>query len=261
MTVIVVGRYDLRQSLQHWLIGLAVLTLLLIGWLVGQNEPLMTQLKNLWQQINDQQQLQAFVDHLGWWGPLALILLNALQIIVAPIPGYIIQAAAGFLYGPLWGGLWAALGLFLGAMSAMKLARVYGRPLVQRLVGANRLTKWEQVTHSDSPLLWCVLLLGPTGDLPYHLAGLSRVSFGLIAGITFCIRMPSVFVAAAVGAGAVTLSWWQFSLLVVILAALIVVFLRYQHPLTAWFEQQVQKYLHRSKRSDEQMQYDVLRDS
>lgn len=253
MTAIVAGRLDLRQSLQRWLIGLVVLAVALVGWLVWQNEPLMAQLQGVWQQINDQQQLQAFVDHLGWWGPLALILLNALQIIVAPIPGYIIQAAAGFLYGPLWGGIWAAVGLFLGAMSAMKLARLYGRPLVQRLVGASRLTKWEQVTHSDSPLLWCVLLLGPTGDLPYHLAGLSRVSFALIAGITFCIRMPSVFVAAAVGAGAVTLSWWQFAILVVALAALIVVFLRYQQPLTAWFEQQVQKYLYRTKISDEQM--------
>lgn len=244
----------MRQSLQRWLIGSVALGLLLMGGLVWQNEPLLAQLKNFWQSINDQQQLQAFVDHLGWWGPLTLVLLNALQIIVAPVPGYIIQAAAGFLYGPLWGGIWAALGLFLGAMSAMKLARRYGRPLVQQLVGANRVTKWEQVTHSDSPLLWVVLLLGPTGDLPFHLAGLSRVSFGLIAIITFCIRMPSVFVAAAVGAGAVTLSWWQFTILVVTLAALIVVFLRYQQPLTAWFEQQVQRHLYRAKVSDEQMQ-------
>jgi len=235
------------------MLGFGVLGFLLLGWLLWQNQPLMMQLQDLWGRINDQQQLQAFVDHLGWWGPLALILLNALQIIVAPVPGYIIQAAAGFLYGPLWGGIWAALGLFLGAMSAMKLARLYGRPLVQRLVGANRLTKWEQVTHSDSPLLWCVLLFVPTGDLAFHLAGLSRVSFGVIAMITFCIRMPSVFVAAAVGAGAVTLSWWQFTILVVALAALIVVFLRYQQPLTAWFEQGVQRHLYRTKVRDEQM--------
>lgn len=244
----------MRQSLHHWLIGLGLLTLLLGGGLALQDQTLVSQVKTVWASINDQQQLQAFVDQLGWWGPVALILLNAVQIIVAPIPGYIIQAAAGFLYGPIWGGLWAALGLFLGAMSAMKLARLYGRPLVERLVGAGRLAKWEQVTHSDSPLLWSVLLLGPTGDLPYHLAGLSHVSFGLIAVITFCIRMPSVFVAAAVGAGAVTLSWWQFAILVVTLAILILIFLRYQQPLTAWFEQQVQRHLYRTKISDEQMQ-------
>lgn len=244
----------MRQSLRYWLIGLALVALLLGSWLTLRDPVLVAQLKSFWRSVNDQEQLQAFVDHLGWWGPIALILLNALQIIIAPIPGYIIQAAAGFLYGPLWGGLWAALGLFLGAMSAMKLARVYGRPLVQRLVGAGRLTQWERVTHSDSPLLWTVLLLGPTGDLPFHLAGLSRVSFGLIAIITFCIRMPSVFVAAAVGAGAVTLSWWQFTILVVTLAALIIVFLRHQQPLTAWFDQQVQRHLYRAKLRDEQMQ-------
>ena len=237
-----------------------VTLLWLVGWLAlsGAHQVLplkqmwpVPELQRFWQAINDQQQLQAFVDRLGWSGPLALILLNALQIIIAPIPGYIIQAAAGFLYGALWGGIWAAIGLFIGALTAMKLARVYGRPLVEKLVGAGRLVKWEQVTHSDSPLLWTVLLLGPTGDLPFHLAGLSRVSFLTIILITACIRLPSVFVAAAVGAGAVTLSWWQFTLLVVVLSTLILVFLRYQQPLTAWFAQQVQQRLYREKLNDE----------
>ena len=253
----------MRQPSHRWLIGLVLITLLLlVGWLAPGGQHLAAQLnqfwqgsevQQLWQTINDQQQLQAFVDQLGWVGPIALILLNALQIIVAPVPGYIIQAAAGFLYGPLWGGLWAAIGLFIGSLTAMKLARLYGRPLVQKLVGSGRLTKWEQVTHSDNPLLWTVLLLGPTGDLPFHLAGLSRVSFFTIALITFCIRMPSVFVAAAVGAGAVTLSWWQFSVVVVLLGVLIIVFLRYQQPLTLWFEQQVQQRLYREKLSNEEL--------
>lgn len=251
----------MRQPYHRWLIGLLLVSLLLlVGWLAPSGPPLVRSLKQVWfgpelqqfwQAINDQQQLQAFVERLGWTGPLALILLNALQIIVAPIPGYIIQAAAGFLYGPLWGGIWATIGLFMGSLTAMKLARVYGRPLVEKLVGGGRLAKWEQVTHSDNPLLWTVLLLGPTGDLPFHLAGLSRVSFPTIVLITACIRMPSVFVAAAVGAGVVSLSWWQFTLLVVVLGALIIVFLRYQQPLTAWFEQHIQQRLYREKLNDE----------
>lgn len=251
----------MRQPYHRWLLGLLLVALLLVvGWLaLGAPPSIMAlqqrwpvpELRDFWRAINDQQQLQAFVEHLGWTGPLVLILLNALQIIVAPIPGYIIQAAAGFLYGPLWGGIWASIGLFVGSMTAMKLARVYGRPLVEKLVGAGRLTQWEQVTHSDNPLLWTVLLLGPTGDLPFHLAGLSRVSFLTVVLITACIRMPSVFVAAAVGAGAVSLSWWQFTLLVVVLGGLILLFLRHQQPLTAWFEQQVQQRLYREKRNDE----------
>lgn len=229
--------------------GLGLLALLCLGWWLA---PEWRQVQAFWHSINDQEQIQRFVDQLGWLGPVALILLNALQIIVAPIPGYIIQAAAGFLYGPLWGGIWASLGLFLGAMTAMSLARRYGRPLVQKLVGAGRLAKWEQMTHSDSPLVWTVFLLGPTGDLPYHLAGLAKVSFLSILSITLCIRVPSVFVAAAVGAGAVTLSWWQFALLVAALSILILLFMRHQVRVTTWFDQQIQQRLFRNKVIDEQ---------
>jgi uncharacterized membrane protein YdjX (TVP38/TMEM64 family) len=239
---IVAWRMRLRQPLYRWLAALGIFVLALwLLWVIWQPTWDSTRLQVLWQSMTDQQQLQRFVDQLGWFGPLALILLNATQIIVAPIPGYIIQAAAGYLYGPLWGGVWASLGLFLGAMSAMKLARLYGRPLVERLVGAGRLAQWEGVTHSNSPLVWSVLLVGPTGDLPYHLAGLSRISFSVIALITLCIRVPSVFVAAAVGAGVVTLPWWQFVLVVTILAVLVLLFIRYQTQITGWFDQQIQE--------------------
>jgi len=216
--------------------------LLLVWWLVPDLEGWQA----LWRSINDQEQLQAFVDQLGWLGPVFVILLNALQIIVAPIPGYIIQLASGFLYGTLWGGLWGAIGLFLGAMMAMKLARWYGRPLVQKLVGASRLAQWEQVTHSENPLLWTVLLLAPTGDLPYHLAGLSRVSFLLIATITLCIRVPSAFVAAAVGSGAALLGLMSF------------IFLRYQTQLTGWFDQRIQQRLFREKGVDKRKEKRVF---
>ncbi len=241
----------MRQPLHRWLAGLFLLVLLLLVWWLA---PDIEGLQALWRSINDQAQLQAFVDRLGWMGPMFVILLNALQIVVAPVPGYIIQLASGFLYGTFWGGLWGATGLFLGAMTAMKLARLYGRPLVQKLVGAGRLAKWEQVTHSENPLLWCVLLVGPTGDLPYHLAGLSRVSFLLIAVITLCVRVPSAFVAAAVGAGTVTLSWWQFALFLAILGLLSFIFLRYQTQLTGWFDQQVQQRLFREKEVDKPAQ-------
>ena len=43
----------------------------------------------------DEVALEAFVAGLGWWGPLFLVTLNAIQIVVAPIPGYAAQLAAG----------------------------------------------------------------------------------------------------------------------------------------------------------------------
>ncbi len=83
----------------------------------------------------DPELLEEAIERIGWLGPLALVGLNALQIVVAPIPGYVVPIAAGFLYGPVMGSLWGALGLLLGATIAFWLARQYGRPVAEKLAG------------------------------------------------------------------------------------------------------------------------------
>jgi uncharacterized membrane protein YdjX (TVP38/TMEM64 family) len=204
----------------------------------------------LWGIIQDEQALEAWVSSLGWLGPLALVLLNAAQIVVAPIPGYVLQIAAGFLYGPLWGGIWGSVGLLLGGSLAFWLARLYGRPLAAYLVGNDRLERWERVTHSASALVWFMLLLGPTGDAPYFLAGLAKVSFAKVLLITLLVRVPSTFVVAAAGAGVMWLSWWQMGLIIVALAVMLTLFLRYQDRIVQWADGQVLRRMTGVLRSD-----------
>lgn len=201
----------------------------------------------VWQLAQDEELLAAWVAGLGWWGPLALVALNAIQIVAAPIPGYLFQVAAGFLFGPFWGGVWASLGLVIGSTIAFWLARLYGRPLVGRLVGHERLARWEQVSHSASFLVWLVLLLGPIGDIPYFLAGLSPVSFVKILIITLVVRVPSTFVVAAAGAGVLMLTWWQVALLLGALLGLLFLFFRHQEQLMRWSDQHIQRRIERIK--------------
>lgn len=195
----------------------------------------------LWHLVRDEQALEAWVSNLGWWGPVALVALNAVQIVAAPIPGYVVQVAAGFLFGPIWGGVWANLGLLLGASLAFWLARFYGRPLAAHLVGAERLAQWEHVTHSSSTLLWFILLITPVGDLPYFLAGLARVSFVKILLLTLLVRVPSTFMVAAAGAGVMFLTWWQVVILFAVLFALLLLFLRYQDQIVHWSDRHVHR--------------------
>ena len=191
--------------------------------------------------VRNQHALEAFVIRLGWLGPVALILCNAAQIIIAPIPGYIVQLTAGFLYGPVWGGVWASIGLLIGSTSAMWLARTYGRPLVERLIGEGRLDRWEKVTLSTHTAVWFILLAAPIGDLPYFLAGLAQVSFLRIALLTLLIRVPSVFVATAIGAGVIGLAWWQMALIFCVGGGLLLLFLRYQDQILQWLDQRIQQ--------------------
>jgi len=208
---------------RYWLLLPVVVVLALLGWRYAAP---------LWEILSDPVLVEKTVAQMGWYGPAVLVLLNTLQIVFAPIPGYVVQVAAGYLYGPIWGGLYGSIGMLLGATIAFWLARIFGRPLVERLVGRSRLEKWEIGTHTTSIFIWFLLLLGPTGDVPYFLAGLSSVGFVKILIATALMRIPAVFLAAA--AGAMAIPWWQLVIIYSVIAGIAAIFLVNQKRLQQW---------------------------
>ncbi|MDH7485920.1 MAG: VTT domain-containing protein [Anaerolineae bacterium] len=224
----------MKTSHKRWLLALllvALAVLLVVYW-----QPLMTLLR-------DRGQLQAWLRGLGPWGPLALIALNAAQIVLAPVPGQLVQAVAGYLFG-LWpGAIYGTLGMALGGTLSMSLGRFYGRPLVARLVGAERLARWERLVHADSPLVWCVLMLPPFGDIPFLVAGLSKMPIWKVLSITLVVRGPSVVLYAAVGAGAISGPSYLLGTIVMALALIAVLGLLYGARVQAWIEEHVLRRL------------------
>src|SRR5262249_49161305 len=128
-------------------------------------------------------------------------------------------------------------------MTAMWLSRTFGRPLVENFVGQGRLDRWERVIFTDHPVVWLVLLITPIGDLPYFLAGLAHISFSRIALLIVLIRVPSVFVAAALGSGVVGLTWWQIALIFSLGGCILLLFLRYQEQVLQWIDGRMQERL------------------
>lgn len=214
-----------------WLLALIVFGLAALGvagWLWGAT---------IWNFLTDEEMVQSLVVRAGAWGPLVLILLNVLQIVIAFIPGHVVQLAAGYLYGPYWGFLYAAIGLLVGAMAAMALARFFGRPVAKWMIGETRLQQWEKVTHSDSTWVWTLLMIGPIGDIPFVLAGLSSVSFTKIFLLTLFVRVPSAFLSTAVGGGLIPYYWMVAVVIVAAVVALLA--LHYKSSIDAWFDRTV----------------------
>ncbi len=161
---------------------------------------------DIWYLARHREAVQAWVAEWGRWGPLALVFLNAIQIVVAPVPGYLVQVMAGYLFGFPWGGVYALVGMLTGGALAMLLTRALGRPYVVLMVGEERISALEEKIHSDSWILWVILFLGPVGDSPFFLAGLTRVPIWRVLLITLFTRGPFVFLEAAVGAGMTKMS-------------------------------------------------------
>lgn len=140
------------------------------------------------------EEFRSWVEGLGAWGPIAYLLAQAAQVVVVPIPGTLFPPVGALAFGP-WPALALSLaGLALGSALVFLMARRLGRPLAVRLVGTDRIERYESVVAARGGLLlWLVFLLPLLpDDAVCALAGLSSISFRRFMLIATVGRIPAV---------------------------------------------------------------------
>ena len=91
--------------------------------------------------------VETLIELITSQGPLGVLILlgmQLLQIIVAFIPGEVVQIAAGMMYGPLWGSVVILVGCVLSSMVVYELVHKLGAPFVRSMVGEKQLLKFRQ---------------------------------------------------------------------------------------------------------------------
>src|SRR5262245_16196776 len=117
----------------RWGVG-GVIAAALIGygaWLVWSDAPAYQFLVRLYV---DKRFLKHTLRERGVLAPLIFIGLQALQVIIAPIPGDVTGILGGYLFGQWVGIVYSTIGLTLGSVSAFAVGRWVGAHFVERLV-------------------------------------------------------------------------------------------------------------------------------
>lgn len=145
--------------------------------------------------------IAAYVRGYGVWAPAISLLLMVLQSVIAPLPGSLIAATNGVVFGIWWGTLLSWSGGLLGATISFWLARRFGHALVARWVGHGRLERIDQIGAEHG--FWVVLIARLTPivsfDLISYLAGLSSIGFGRFMLATAVGMLPGTFAWTALG--------------------------------------------------------------
>jgi len=159
-------------------------------------------------------QLRDIVKSFGWLAPGAIILLHALQVVAAPVPGQAIDLANGYLFGIWWGSVISMAGLSLGTLAAVGLAKRFGRPLVASLITPKGLEKVRGYVHRRNEWLFFFLFLLPAtpDDLLCFAIGLSSIPWQRAFVIAMLGRLPGVVATVATGSIGKTLNPLEFSL-------------------------------------------------
>jgi uncharacterized membrane protein YdjX (TVP38/TMEM64 family) len=148
--------------------------------------------------------LRARVADAGSLAPVAFVVVQAVQVVVAPVPGQALGAVGGYLFGGLAGTVYSVTGVLVGSLVAFELSRRFGRPFVERVVDPETLAEFDGfvAAHGRVGLFLAFLLPTFPDDLLCFLAGVSEVRRGELLVLVLVGRTPSFAIAAYAGGGA-----------------------------------------------------------
>jgi len=182
-----------------------------------------------------------FLKHtLRKWGILAPVIfigLQALQVIIAPIPGELTGILGGYLFGQWVGLLYSTIGLTVGSVAAFAVGRWLGAHCVQRLVSPDIWRKLGFIVEAEGAILCFVIFLIPglPKDMTCYLFGLSPMPFWVFATISTLGRIPGTWVLSAQGAHTAAGDYVEVILLTALVVAVALPLYYYRNRLLEWF--------------------------
>ncbi len=121
--------------------------------------------------------LRDFILSFGAYSAIVFIVIQALQVVFAPIPGEVTGFVGGYVYGKIAGTLLSTVGLTLGSVLAFEITRVFGVRLVKKVVKQETMDRFDYfVTHRGVHIAFILFLVpGFPKDSLCYLLGLTHL--------------------------------------------------------------------------------------
>lgn len=135
------------------------------------------------------------VQSAGVAGVLILEAIQFLQVVVAFIPGEVVQIAAGMLYGPWWGALIILIGCVISSAFIYMLVHKLGAPFVHDMVPAKYTDKFHEFEKSgkfEMVVFVLFLIPGLPKDIFTYITPLSDIKLPTFLVITNLARIPGI---------------------------------------------------------------------
>lgn len=154
-------------------------------------------------EVSDALSIDRFVTTIrswGAWGILASIGLMVLHSFV-PFPAELLACANGMVYGTLWGTVITWTGAMLGASIAFALAKLLGRPFVERIIAKKDYHVLDEWADKNG---WQVILIARfipliAFNLINYAAGLTQIGWKQFLWTTAIGILPLTILMVMIG--------------------------------------------------------------
>ncbi len=145
--------------------------------------------------LTDKEAFKTWVASWGAWGPAVYILIQAGQVILAPLPGETTAGlVSGLVFGFGWGLCYSMVGLTLGSAVAFGLGRLLGESVARRWIAPETRDRYRHLL--DHQGAWLALLLFAVPYVPKDslciLLGMGGMDFRVFLPVVVLGRLPAV---------------------------------------------------------------------
>lgn len=147
--------------------------------------------------------LISFIRSKGVWGVLILMGLQLLQVVVALIPGEIVEVVSGIIYGTFGGYIICTVGVLLSSMLVFYTVRKLGAPFVQRIISSEKMGTLSFLHNTEKVEMLIFLLFfipGTPKDMLTYFVPLTNVKPLHFFILTTVARIPSIISSTYAGA-------------------------------------------------------------
>jgi uncharacterized membrane protein YdjX (TVP38/TMEM64 family) len=220
-----------------WLVGLGLIALgvLSCAWLIYTDAPSYRFVVRLYE---DPHFLKKTLRQWGVMAPVIFIALQALQVIISPIPGEATGFLGGYIFGEWLGLIYSTIGLTVGSLAAFGIGRWLGAHYVQALVSKETWARMGFIVEAEGAILCFIIYLIPglPKDMVCYLFGISPMPFWVFAVVSTLGRIPGTWVLSTQGAHTATGHYLQVILITAVAVAVALPLYYYRHRIVAWFE-------------------------
>jgi len=190
--------------------------------------------------LSDREKTSAYIEGFGPAAPLVFILVQVLQVLLAPIPGEATGFVGGYLFGVTKGFLFSSIALSIGSIINFGIGRFLGRQYVRKLIPPKYLALFDRVAGREGVLIVFMLFVFPGFPKDYLclFLGLSFLPFKIFFLMTTIGRMPGTFILSLQGAMLFEQNYVILALATGICSGIVLLGYRYRESLYVWIEKQ-----------------------
>jgi uncharacterized membrane protein YdjX (TVP38/TMEM64 family) len=226
----------INKNIQKIIIVAVVCVLVVLGYLY--RIPLWEKTTYYYDILTDREQIKAFITSFGKGAPVVFIIIQILQVLLAPFPGEATGFIGGFLFGATKGFFYSSIGLTVGSLINFTIGRFLGNRFVRKLIPPAQLERMDNIVKRQGVIVLFGLFVFPGFPKDYLclFLGISAIPLKVFILLTAIGRMPGTLMLSLQGSYIFEQRYGWFALILSVCLVLIFLAYRYREGLYNWVD-------------------------